>query len=344
MCAANEQSLVVSYAQLSEMCPILAVWVADKPKLLLPVFDAVAAEAVKEKYERYIGDIVPEVHVRISELPVSDSLRELRTVHLNALIRVSGVVTRRTSVFPMLSLVEFKCGQCSASVGPFAQGGDDDSVKPPLACPECQSEDPKFEIDTEKTVYKNYQKITLQEAPGTVPAGRVPRYKEVILLSDLIDAARPGEEIEVTGVYTNSLDRSLNSQQGFPVFSTCIEANYVQRREELMASSNDITEDEKRMFRRMARDPRIAERIIGSVAPSIYGCDHVKTALCMSLFGGQEKNINDKHRIRGDINVLLLGDPGTAKSQCLKWAEKTAPRSVHDRQGCFRSRPNGCCS
>ena len=83
------------------------------------------------------------------------------------------------------------------------------------------------------------------------------------------------------------------------------------------------------LFREMARDPRIAERIIGSIAPSIYGCTHVKTAIAMSMFGGAEKNINNKHRIRGDINVLLLGDPGTAKSQCLKYVEKTAPRAVY---------------
>ena len=290
---------------------------------MLPIFDEVGAEAVRERYPNYIGDIVDEIHVRIAELPVQDSLRELRTIHLNALIRVAGVVTRRTSVFPMLSLVKFKCGRCSFSVGPFAQN-DDRDVRPPAACPECQREDQSLRSMRSRqctATTKNHASRVAGNRPS-----RPPRYKDVILLSDLIDRARPGEEIEVTGVYTNSLDRSLNSQQGFPVFSTCIEANYVQRREEMLAS-NDITDDEKRQFRRMARDSRIAERIIGSVAPSIYGCEHVKTALCMSFWWPGE-NINYKHRIRGDINVLLLGDPGTAKSQCLKWAE-TAPRSVY---------------
>lgn len=132
---------------------------------------------------------------------------------------------------------------------------------------------------------------------------------------------------EVTGVYRNNFDASLNSKNGFPVFSTIIEANHVNKKEDLFAAFRLTEEDEKEM-RNLARDSRIRKRIIKSMAPSIYGHEDIKTAIALSLFGGVPKDINHKHRIRGDINVLLLGDPGTAKSQFLKYVEKTAHRSV----------------
>lgn len=131
----------------------------------------------------------------------------------------------------------------------------------------------------------------------------------------------------MTGVYRNNFDASLNSKNGFPVFSTIIEANHVNKKEDLFAAFKLTEEDEKEM-RNLARDPRIRKRIIKSIAPSIYGHEDIKTAIALSLFGGVPKDINHKHRIRGDINVLLLGDPGTAKSQFLKYVEKTAHRSV----------------
>ena len=132
---------------------------------------------------------------------------------------------------------------------------------------------------------------------------------------------------EVTGVYRNNFDASLNSKNGFPVFSTIIEANHVNKKEDLFAAFR-LTEEDEREMRNLARDSRIRKRIIKSIAPSIYGHEDIKTAIALSLFGGVPKDINHKHRIRGDINVLLLGDPGTAKSQFLKYVEKTAHRSV----------------
>ncbi|MED6130380.1 MCM DNA helicase complex subunit [Stylosanthes scabra] len=195
------------------------------------------------------------------------------------------------------------------------------------SCPECQSKGP-FTVNIEQTIYRNFQKLTLQESPGIVPAGRLPRYKEVILLNDLIDCARPGEEIEVTGIYTNNFDLSLNTKNGFPVFATVVEANYVTKKHDLF-SAYKLTQEDKEEIENLSKDPRIGERIIKSIAPSIYGHEDIKTAIALAMFGGQEKNVEGKHRLRGDINVLLLGDPGTAKSQFLKYVEKTGQRAVY---------------
>jgi len=326
MCAANRQSLPVSYVDLSTApsCSILAVWVADSPQDMLKILDEVAMQVTLASFSAY-EHIGSEVRVRITGLPISDSLRDIRQVHLNGLIRVSGTVTRRTGVFPQLNLVKYDCIKCGYIIGPITQNQNAE-IKI-SNCPECQSKGP-FVINQEQTVYRNFQKIVLQESPGTVPAGRLPRNKEVILLGDLIDSARPGEEVEVTGIYTNNFDASLNKKNGFPVFSTVIEANYLRRKDEGSGSIVLTAEDEEQI-RRLSKDPRIADRIVASMAPSIYGHEDIKLALAMVLFGGQAKEVpGTRHRIRGDINVLLLGDPGTAKSQFLKYLSKAAPRAV----------------
>lgn len=131
----------------------------------------------------------------------------------------------------------------------------------------------------------------------------------------------------MTGVYRNNFDTSLNIKNGFPVFSTILEANHILRKEDIF-SAYRLTEEDEKQIRALARDERIGKRIIKSIAPSIYGHEDIRTALALSLFGGVSKDINRKHRIRGDINVLLLGDPGTAKSQFLKYVEKTSHRAV----------------
>ena len=324
MCAANGESLEVSYLHLVEANAFLAKLVANVPTLTLTIFDEATMRIVLRLFEEY-DKIKPMIHVRITDLPTCDAIRDLRYGHLGTLVKVAGVVTRRSGVFPQLQLVKYDCGKCGAILGPFIQ-----DLHQEIRINTCSVCDQRgsFTINAQQTVYRNYQKLTLQESPGSVPAGRLPRHKEVILLYDLIDCARPGELVEVTGVYRNNFSYSLNSKNGFPVFATVIEANYVSKREDEFAEFK-LTEEDQREIRRLAEDPHIGLRIIRSIAPSIYGHHDIKTALALSLFGGQPKNVQGKHSIRGDINVLLLGDPGTAKSQFLKYVEKTAHRAIY---------------
>merc|ERR1712241_1646691 len=209
-------------------------------------------------------------------------------------------------------------------LGPFVQTQNQETK--PGVCPECQSRGP-FSINMEETLYKNYQRITIQESPGKVPAGRLPRSKDAILLGDLCDTCRPGDEIELTGVYTNNYDGSFNTAQGFPVFATVIMANHVLRKDESNATKSMTDEDIKAIVA-LSKDERIGERIVASIGPSIFGHEDIKRGLALSLFGGQPKDKSDKHRVRGDLNVLMCGDPGTAKSQFLKYLEKIAPRAI----------------
>ncbi|KAI9851146.1 MAG: MCM DNA helicase complex subunit [Thelocarpon superellum] len=319
----NAESLEVSYDHLSTSKAIVAYFLANAPAEVLNIFDQVAMEVTLLHYPDY-ERIHSEIHVRISDLPVHYTLRQLRQTHLNGLVRVSGVVTRRTGVFPQLKYVKFNCAKCGTTLGPFQQ---ESNVELRISyCQNCQSKGP-FSLNSEKTVYRNYQKLTLQESPGTVPAGRLPRHREVVLLWDLIDSAKPGEEIEITGIYRNNYDAQLNNRNGFPVFATILEANHVVKAHDQLAGFR-LTEDDERQIRALSRDPQIVKKIIDSIAPSIYGHTDIKTAVALSLFGGVSKEAQGRHSIRGDINILLLGDPGTAKSQVLKYIEKTAHRAV----------------
>ncbi|RCI12812.1 hypothetical protein L249_0544 [Ophiocordyceps polyrhachis-furcata BCC 54312] len=319
----NAESLEVSYNHLADSKAILAYFLANAPSEMLKLLDEVTMDVVLLHYPDY-ELIRSEIHVRILDLPVHHTLRQLRQSHLNCLVRVGGVVTRRTGVFPQLKYVKFDCAKCGVTLGPFQQ---ENNVEVKISfCQNCQSRGP-FAINSEKTVYRNYQKLTLQESPGTVPAGRLPRHREVILLWDLIDKAKPGEEIEVTGIYRNNYDAQLNNRNGFPVFATVLEANNVVKSHDQVAGFRLTVEDEH-AIRKLAREGNIIDRLVHSMAPSIYGHQDIKTAVALSLFGGVAKTTKGSHHVRGDINVLLLGDPGTAKSQVLKYVEKTAHRAV----------------
>ena len=351
MCSSNLCSLEVSYLHLMSAVPVLAIWAVDAPRDVLEVLDESATRHVLRLFPSY-GTIQDEIKVRVGDVPVLDSLRDLRTSNLDGLVRVGGVVTRRSGVYPQLKVAYYNCVRCRHTLGPYrvdaaaamamiasegrsgpgagrGGGGQEaaSSQHTPGSCPSCESEGP-FRINARRTTYRNFQRVNLQETPGSVPPGRVPRSKELVLSDDLVDAARPGEEVEVTGVYCHAYDASLTLRSGFPVFRTYVHANHVHRREDDTATSS-LNPSDVRKILSLARDPKIGDRIVRSIAPSIHGHRHVKTALAMSMFGGVAKDIEGKHRIRGDINVLLLGDPGTAKSQFLKYAERTAPRAVY---------------
>ncbi len=342
----NAESLEVDFADLAESKPIISLFLSTCPEQILKIFDIVAMEAVLLHYPDY-SNIHSDITVRIvNYFPNNYTLRELRESHLNTLIRVTGVVTRRTGVFPQLKYVKFDCLKCGQVLGPYFQ--DSNTEVKVSYCPNCRSKS-GFRVNNERTIYRNYQRVSIQEAPGTIPAGRLPRKRDVVLLSDLVDSVQPGQHVEITGLYKNSYDGQLNAKNGFPVFATIIEANSIKvdggssaasdstssAREANLSKFNNrldmftFTEEEEKAFRKLSHERGIIDKIINSIAPSIYGHRDIKTAIASSLFGGVAKDINGKHSIRGDINILLIGDPGTAKSQILKYVEKTAHRAVY---------------
>ena len=158
MCRNNKQSFEVNFTDLAQKQPTLAIWLAEEPTHMLPILNTVAKEIVSEIYPDYL-ELFPEIHVRMHELPVEDKLRELRQVHLNALIKFRGVVTKRTQVFPQYARMFFKC-QCGDVKGPIFDTDPHEARKSLAQCVVCQARGP-YTIDEYNTVYRNYQKLTI---------------------------------------------------------------------------------------------------------------------------------------------------------------------------------------
>ncbi|TKR58602.1 hypothetical protein L596_030026 [Steinernema carpocapsae] len=323
MVSENRESLEVSYDDLADENgeQNICFFLPEAPMEVLKLLDQATTEIVFTTFP-YYKRVTEVIRIRIAGLPLEEDIRTLRQLHLNMLIRTAGVVTVTTGILPQLAVVKYNCQACSSILGPFVQQQDEE-VKP-TTCPSCQSRGP-FELNVELTRYHNYQRITLQESPNKVAAGRLPRSKDAILVSDLCDSCKPGDEIIITGVYTNSYDGSLNAKMGFPVFSTVILANHIVNREK--AEADSMTDEDLKTIRNLAKDPQIGERIFQSIAPGILRsrrrqAGHRVGALPRRGEAQREASTPRRH------HVLLCGDPGTAKSQFLRYAQHLAPRAV----------------
>jgi DNA replication licensing factor MCM3 len=178
-------------------------------------------------------------------------------------------------------------------------------------------------------VYRDHQTISIQEMPERAPAGQLPRSVDVILDDDLVDRVKPGDRIQLVGVYRSLGNR--NASSGSSTFRTLILANNV-----ILLSSKSgggiaqatITDTDIRNINKLAKNKRVFDLLAQSLAPSIYGHDYIKKAILLLLLGGQEKNLENGTHLRGDINILMVGDPSTAKSQLLRFVLNTAPLAI----------------
>ncbi|KAF3937431.1 hypothetical protein ABW19_dt0208436 [Dactylella cylindrospora] len=178
-------------------------------------------------------------------------------------------------------------------------------------------------------VYKDHQTISIQEMPERAPAGQLPRSVDVIMDDDLVDRVKPGDRIQLVGMYRSLGNRNQGS--GSSTFRTLIIANNV-----VLLSSKagggiaqaTITATDVRNFNAIAKKKNVFELLSQSLAPSIYGHDYIKKAVLLMLLGGMEKNLENGTHLRGDINILMVGDPSTAKSQILRFVLNTAPLAI----------------
>lgn len=178
-------------------------------------------------------------------------------------------------------------------------------------------------------VYRDHQTISIQEMPERAPAGQLPRSVDVILDDDLVDRVKPGDRIQLVGIYRSLGNRNAGS--GSSTFRTLLLANNV-----ILLSSKSgggiaqatITDTDIRNINKIAKNKRVFELLSQSLAPSIYGHDYIKKAILLLLLGGQEKNLENGTHLRGDINILMVGDPSTAKSQLLRFVLNTAPLAI----------------
>lgn len=202
-----------------------------------------------------------------------------------------------------------------------------DPINTPAIYPTEDPEGNKLETEYGLCKYRDHQTITIQELPELAPPGQLPRSLDVILDDDLADSCKPGDRIQVIGIY-RSLGGGLNDNGAFKVV---ILANSVYQLHALSTSSRvseNLTTADIDNIVRLSRKRQIFDLLSESLAPSIYGHSYIKKAILLMLLGGTSKTLDNGARLRGDINILMVGDPSTAKSQMLRFVLNTAPLAI----------------
>ena len=173
--------------------------------------------------------------------------------------------------------------------------------------------------------FKNNQTILLQEPPERTPLGQLPRSVEVILEGDLVDKVKPGDRIQVNGVFKTISTMSTNTSGG--VKTVLIGTNVQELNNDIQ--QNEFTGDDLKRIRELSKQKNVFDVLANSIAPGIYGHQDIKRALVLQLLGGNETNLEDGTHLRGDINILMIGDPSTAKSQFLRYMLNIAPNAIN---------------
>ncbi len=319
------RSIVIDYDDLLNFNKELAERLIIKPNEIIKAGSDAIYEVMLTENPEYAGKAQP-FHPRFRRLPDSLKLRAIRTENLGKLNVIDGICTRATAVKQRLDKAVFRCSACTVfTTVPQTSG----LFEKPQRCPNdaCRKAN-TLELEMDQSVFIDWQRFTLQEKPEELPPGQLPRSVEVTVEGDIVDTARPGDRVAVTGILVGRQDFSPRSGAKLSMFTPQLECNYSDISEKGTAEVEITPEDERKILQ-LSKDPEIYELIVRSIAPSIYGHDNVKRAVALLLFGGVPKSLPDGVRIRGDVNALLVGDPGTAKSQLLQYVARAAPRGLY---------------
>jgi replicative DNA helicase Mcm len=317
----GSKSLVVDFEDLIAFDPNLARSVLDKPDEYLEYLDRSAWAQLKIEDPEY-AEIIKRIRVRFRRLPERHSLRKIGSENIGRLLLIDGIIVRSTSVKPLLIKAAFQCRKCNA-MSYVEQAGT--LMRGPGICAHCRSK--IFEFMEKQSTFMNSQEIRIQERPEDLPPGQLPRAMDIKLSEDLVDIARPGDRVSITGI-ARAQQEFAGRKARLRTFELLLDASYVDivgKEVEVV----EITPEDERQIRELARDPFIHRKLIASLAPSIYGYGDIKEAVLYLLFGGVPKRLPDGVMIRGETNVLLVGDPGTAKSQLLQYVSRIAPRGLY---------------
>jgi replicative DNA helicase Mcm len=324
MAVGGKTSLVIEFEDLLAFDQRLAEELLERPDEYLKHANNAAYAQLQIEDPEY-AEKTAAVDVRIVRLLEAEALRKLGSQQIGKLVMVEGIVVRSSPVRPMVMQAAFKCKRCG-TVNPVNQTGT--FLKAPFACssPDCQSKGP-FEFVQEESTFIDSQDLRVQERPEDLPPGQLPRTLNIKLVgSEIVDVARPGDDVSAVG-QVHAFAPTLPGVGKLRTFILHLDANSIQVLGKEPETALPSPEEEEKILE-LAKDPWIHRKIVGSIAPSIYGYDHIKEAIMYILFGGVPKTLPDIS-VRGEMNALLVGDPGTAKSQLLQYVARIAPRGLY---------------
>ena len=320
----DEVSLTVDFQDLTSFDNVFMALAAEDPQKFLEMSDNALISVLRVEDPDYVNSLdVSFIKMRFVNYPDHVALRSLRSRHIGKLIHINGIMMRASEVKPLLVQAMFLCRICQTEIPQPQEEGR--YTEPPL-CPVCTKKTP-MRLIPQKSQFKDWQKVRIQESPEELPPGQMPRSVDVILEGDIVDISRPGELVKVTGTLQTSPDFSRRGGK-LATFNIFIEANGVEISEKEYEQV-EISEDDEKRIKELAEDPYVHERIYASIAPSIQGHEQIKESIALLLFGGVSKTLPDGTRLRGKSNILMIGDPGTGKSQILKFVAGLAARGLY---------------
>ncbi len=317
----DERSLKVKFSDLDRYDPEFAEELLEDPEKILE-----AAQAALLELDLPMDVYLDKAHVRIVELPRHFKTRELRSDHINKLLAIDGLVRTATEVRPKIVSAAFQCGRCGYTFFKEQTGNKFEDQNLKCMNQACDRGGP-FKLLLAQSKFVDAQKIRVQESPEDLRGGEQPQTLDVELEDDLAGRIFPGDRVIVNGIL-KSYQRT-SPQQGKSTYFDLFHRGVSVEMKEQEFEEVEIDPEEEKLILEMSCDPEIYDKVRGSIAPSIYGYDDVKEALGLQLVSGFEKHLPDGARIRGDIHILLVGDPGIAKSQLLRYMTKISPRGIY---------------
>jgi replicative DNA helicase Mcm len=314
----GKRCIEVDFQQLCAYDKEMAEKLIEKPDEWLKIMQNAAKNQLQIEDPEY-GSKLEELKVQIKNLIEPTPIRKIGAQDLYKLRMVKGMIVKTTVVKPKILKSAYECQRCGTRQ--FIPQTEGKRVKP-VKCtnPTCMRAGP-FRFVPEESKMINAQDIWMQETPEELPPGQLPRSFHIRAYDDLVDKVRPGDIALIVGII-----KPLEIRETSNTFDIYMEANSITQLNKEPEATPEPTELEK--IKELAKDPWIHKKIICSIAPAIYGYDEVKEAIMYLLFGGVPKE-REGTTIRGEINVLLVGDPGTAKTQLLKFVQSVAPRGIY---------------
>ena len=318
------RSLNVDFSEVERFDPDLANYTLNRPGL--------SVQAAEEAIRRMVSHALtsPYVHFRVRNLPRDSriDIRKLRAKHLETFVSVEGLVRKATEVRPRVTTAEFECLRCGARVFVEQEGLQ---FREPLECSKDEggcgrgSGSTRFRLITDKSQFVDTQKIEIQEPPEGLRGGAQPERLVGYVEDDIAGRLSPGDRVIINGILKS---HQKGTQTKSTLFDLTLDVNSVEYEEHEYEEITITPEDEMRI-REFARSPEVFDNVVASISPTIFGYLDEKQALALQLFGGVTKVMDDGTRIRGDIHIAMIGDPGTAKSQILRYMSTLAPRGIY---------------
>jgi replicative DNA helicase Mcm len=318
----EKRSLLIRFSEMDIYDPTIADMLLDDPDVTLES----ATRALREM-DIPTGVTLDEANLRIIKLPRKVKIRDIRSNDIGKLVSIEGLVTKATEVRPRIVEAAFECPFCH-HIFSLVQTGT--QFKEPYECPQedggCGRKVQRFTLLVDKSKFANAQKVRLQESPEELRGGELPQALDVNLEDDISGEVSPGDRILVTGILRSYQRITQFGKKLF--FDIYLDGNSLELKQEEFEEI-EISEEDEREIMELKAQPNLYDDFIKSISPSISGYKEIKEAMVLQLFSGVPKELPDGTRVRGDIHLLLVGDPGVAKSQLLTYLVNLAPRGLY---------------